>query len=86
MLAAFAGAFGLMFQIADEIADATASAQDTGKDRQQGNATYATVLGLAAARRRQASAHDRSARALASASGHTNNLAALMHGFAPQAA
>ncbi len=89
-LAAFAGAFGLMFQIADDIADATASAADTGKsagkDRQQGKATYATVLGLAAARRRHASAHARAARALASASGRTDNLAALMRDYAPQAA
>lgn len=51
----WAAAFGLAFQIADDIADETESAATTGKspgsDRSAGGTSYVTVLGLPQARK-----------------------------------
>lgn len=52
----FGAALGLAFQIADDILDATATAQDLGKspgkDAEAGKLTYVTLYGLDAARTR----------------------------------
>ncbi|HEY9721169.1 MAG TPA: farnesyl diphosphate synthase [Oscillatoriaceae cyanobacterium] len=54
----FAEALGLAFQIADDIQDATCSAEELGKtpgkDQAAGKATYVALYGLAAARERLA--------------------------------
>ena len=53
-LARYGEALGLAFQIADDVLDATATAQalgkTPGKDAAQGKLTYVAVHGLAAAR------------------------------------
>ena len=71
----FAAAFGLMYQIGDDIADATGTAAQTGKntgrDRKLGKATYVTVLGLPAAAARLQEAGRQAAAALATMRGNT---------------
>jgi len=51
----FGEAIGLLFQIADDVLDATASSETlgktAGKDARQGKATYVSLLGLARARK-----------------------------------
>jgi geranylgeranyl pyrophosphate synthase len=51
----YGAAVGLLFQIADDILDVTASTDETGKsagkDAAQGKATYVSLLGLSEARR-----------------------------------
>jgi len=58
IFADFGASLGLAFQIADDILDATASAEDMGKspgkDADAGKRTYVTLFGLEAARRRLA--------------------------------
>ena len=67
-----------MYQIGDDIADATGSRAKTGKnagrDRSLGKATYVTVLGLEAAQARLAAAARTAAAALASVDGDTGRL------------
>jgi geranylgeranyl pyrophosphate synthase len=52
----FGGDLGFAFQVADDILDATSSAQDLGKspgkDEETGKLTYVTLFGLEAAQRR----------------------------------
>ncbi len=81
LFVAFGADLGLAFQIADDILDATASAEDLGKspgkDAAVGKLTYVTLFGLDRARRRLDEFEDRlveEARALEGADG---NLAAL---------
>jgi len=56
VLAEFGGGLGLAFQIADDILDATATAEDLGKspgkDADAGKLTYVTLYGLESARER----------------------------------
>ncbi|MCY4325668.1 MAG: polyprenyl synthetase family protein [Betaproteobacteria bacterium] len=77
----FAAAFGLMYQIGDDIADATATAaatgKNTGRDRKLGKATYATILGLPAAAQRHRKAAAAAAAALAAVPGNTGLLAGI---------
>lgn len=58
VFAELGAALGLAFQIADDILDATATAEDLGKspgkDAKAGKLTYVTLFGLADARRRLA--------------------------------
>lgn len=57
----FGDAVGLLFQITDDILDATASSQmlgkSAGKDAAQGKATYVSLLGLAQARATAGATH-----------------------------
>ena len=65
----FGRAVGLLFQIADDILDATASSEalgkSAGKDAAQSKATYVSVLGLARARELSAEIHEIAVQALA---------------------
>ena len=82
----FAAAFGLMYQIGDDIADATATAAETGKntgrDRKLGKATYVTILGLPAAAGRGQAAGRRAAAALAAVAGDTGHLEGICRSLA----
>jgi len=57
----FGEAVGLLFQITDDILDATASSEalgkSAGKDAAQGKATYVSLLGLAGARAKAGATH-----------------------------
>ena len=70
-----------MYQIGDDIADATATAaatgKNTGRDRKLGKATYATILGLPAAAQRHRKAAAAAAAALAAVPGNTGLLAGI---------
>ena len=69
-LGRYGRAIGLAFQIADDILDATASAEELGKnpsDEELDKATYVSLYGLEEARRRARSEVDRSLEALSSA-------------------
>jgi len=68
-LAAFARAFGLAFQIADDLLDATGDETTTGKrvgkDAEAGKATFVSLLGADEARRRATGLIDEAKAALA---------------------
>ncbi|MDQ6966843.1 MAG: polyprenyl synthetase family protein, partial [Mariprofundaceae bacterium] len=57
----FGEAIGLLFQITDDILDATASSEalgkSAGKDAAQGKATYVSLLGLEQAKQKAADTH-----------------------------
>jgi geranylgeranyl diphosphate synthase type II len=81
-LAAFAAELGLLFQIVDDVLDATGSDDSLGKpagsDERQGRRTYVSVLGLAGARER-AERCERAARAeLSRVRGETGTLVAVL--------
>lgn len=65
----FGRAVGLLFQVADDILDATASSEalgkSAGKDAAQSKATYVSVLGLARAQELAAEIHEIAVQALA---------------------
>jgi geranylgeranyl diphosphate synthase type II len=71
-------AFGLAFQIADDVLDATASTEALGKtarlDAALSKSTYASALGIAAARSKGESLVDQGVRALQSAKLRTPHL------------
>ncbi len=80
-------AVGLLFQIADDILDATASSEalgkSAGKDAAQSKATYVSVLGLARARELAAEIHEIAVQALAPLGDKgepLNQLAGYIHG------
>lgn len=74
-LEAFADAYGLLFQITDDILDTTGDAQalgkSVGKDAREGKTTYVTLLGLPEAQRRAKAAYDDAQAALAALKGDT---------------
>jgi geranylgeranyl diphosphate synthase type II len=81
-LAAFAAELGLLFQIVDDVLDATGSDDSLGKpagsDERQGRRTYVSVLGLDGARKR-AERCERAARAeLSRVRGETGTLVAVL--------
>jgi geranylgeranyl pyrophosphate synthase len=81
-LAAFAAALGLLFQIVDDVLDATGSEASLGKragaDARLGRQSYVSVLGLSDARERAAGC-ERTARAqLARVAGETGPLVAVL--------
>ncbi|MDX6569180.1 MAG: geranylgeranyl diphosphate synthase, type [Gaiellales bacterium] len=81
-LGAFAGELGLLFQIVDDVLDATGSDDSLGKpagsDERQGRRTYVSLLGLAGARER-AERCERAARAeLSRVRGETRTLVAVL--------
>jgi geranylgeranyl diphosphate synthase type II len=81
-LAAFAAELGLLFQIVDDVLDATGSDDSLGKpagsDERKGRRTYVSVLGLAGARER-AERCERAARAeLSRVRGETGTLVAVL--------
>lgn len=79
----FGQAFGLCFQIADDLLDAegdeTAVGKRVGKDAARGKLTYPTVLGAAEARRRAIGLADEAAAAAAELGEPAAELAALAH-------
>ena len=79
-LAAYAAALGLAFQIADDILDVTGDPEKTGKrlnkDAAAGKATFVSLLGLEAARRRAADLVAEAEAALAPYAGAQNLIAA----------
>ena len=83
MLAAFGKAFGLAFQIADDILDAegteAAMGKRVGKDAQRGKLTYPTVAGVASARERARNLATEAAAAVAPLGEPAAGLAALAH-------
>lgn len=85
-LTAYAEAFGLAFQIVDDILDVTGDAErmgrPRGRDRERGKATFVSVHGLAAARQQVADLVEQALAALtdlAAAGVATDALAALIH-------
>jgi geranylgeranyl diphosphate synthase type II len=81
-LAAFAAELGLLFQIVDDVLDATGSDDSLGKpagsDERRGRRTYVSVLGLDGARQR-AERCERAARAeLSRVRGETGTLVAVL--------
>ncbi len=80
-LTRYAEAVGLAFQIADDILNATASAEQLGKaagsDAQRGKATYVRVFGLEPARRQAATLVDEAIAALRNLPGNLAPLAAI---------
>lgn len=74
----FARAFGLAFQIVDDILDVVGDTQATGKtlgvDRARGRRTYVDLYGLDGARRRAADAADEASSALAALGGRARRL------------
>jgi geranylgeranyl diphosphate synthase type II len=79
----FGRAFGLCFQIADDLLDAegdeAAVGKRVGKDAARGKLTYPTVLGAAEARRRAVALADEAAAAAAELGEPAAELAALAH-------
>jgi geranylgeranyl diphosphate synthase, type II len=79
----FGRAFGLCFQIADDLLDAegdeAAVGKRVGKDAARGKLTYPTVLGAAEARRRAVALADEAAVAAAELGEPAAELAALAH-------
>jgi geranylgeranyl diphosphate synthase type II len=79
----FGQAFGLCFQIADDLLDAegdeAAVGKRVGKDAARGKLTYPTVLGAAEARRRAVALADEAAAAVAELGEPAAELAALAH-------
>ena len=82
-LARFGRAFGVAFQIADDLLDAegteAAMGKRVGKDAQRGKLTYPTVAGMAAARDRARSLAAEAAAAVAPLGESAAGLAALAH-------
>ncbi len=80
---AFGEDLGLAFQIADDILDATASAdqlgKSPGKDQASGKLTYVTLFGLDSARRRLAEVEERMTSRADGLEGPDGELAALAH-------
>jgi geranylgeranyl diphosphate synthase type II len=81
-LASFASELGLLFQIVDDVLDATGSDESLGKpagsDERRGRMTYVTVLGLDGARRRIADCEHKARVELSRVSGETGTLAAVL--------
>ncbi len=79
----FGAGLGLAFQIADDILDATASAEDMGKspgkDADAGKLTYVTLFGLEAAQRRLAELESELADRAVSIEGPGGDLGAVAH-------
>ena len=77
----FGAGLGLAFQIADDILDATGTAQDLGKspgkDAESGKLTYVTLYGLENARRRLADLEERLVGQAAEIEGEDGDLAAI---------
>lgn len=73
-------AVGLLFQITDDILDATASSEDlgksAGKDAAQGKATYVSLLGLDLARQKASATHRAALEAAALLGEHGKSLQA----------
>jgi geranylgeranyl diphosphate synthase type II len=82
-LARFGRAFGVAFQIADDLLDAegteAAMGKRVGKDAQRGKLTYPTVAGAAAARERARALADEAAAAVAPLGEPAAELATLAH-------
>ncbi len=80
-LAAWGRGLGLLFQIADDILDATATAEELGKspgkDEAAGKLTYVTVYGLEVARQRMDELEHRLVEEAAALEGCNGTLAAL---------
>jgi geranylgeranyl diphosphate synthase, type II len=83
MLADFGRAFGLAFQIADDLLDAegneAAVGKRVGKDADRGKLTYPTVAGIAAARDRATALAAEAAAAVAPLGPEADTLASLAH-------
>jgi len=81
MLAAYGQAFGLAFQIADDILDAEGTeatvGKRVGKDVERGKLTFPSVIGLAASRERAADLAREAGEALASMGPAADDLARL---------
>ena len=77
----FGAGLGLAFQIADDILDATATADDLGKspgkDAEAGKLTYVTLYGLDSARERLAELEERLVSGAVEIEGEDGNLAAI---------
>jgi len=77
----FGAGLGLAFQIADDILDATGTAQDLGKspgkDAESGKLTYVTLYGLENARRRLADLEEQLVGQAAEIEGEDGDLAAI---------
>ena len=77
----FGAGLGLAFQIADDILDATATADDLGKspgkDAEAGKLTYVTLYGLDSARERLAELEERLISGAVEIEGEYGNLAAI---------
>jgi geranylgeranyl diphosphate synthase type II len=74
----FAEELGVLFQIVDDILDVTESDEQLGKphgsDERHGKLTYVSLFGLDRARELAAESHAKATRALAEASGETDDL------------
>ncbi len=81
-LASFAAELGLLFQIVDDVLDATGSDASLGKpagsDERRGRRTYVTVLGLEGARRRQEQCENAARASLSRISGEKKALVAVL--------
>jgi geranylgeranyl diphosphate synthase, type II len=81
-LAAFAAELGLLFQIVDDVLDATGSDDSLGKpagsDARRGRRTYVSVLGLAGAREHAARCEHAARAELSRVTGETGALAAIL--------
>jgi geranylgeranyl diphosphate synthase, type II len=81
-LATFAGELGLLFQIVDDVLDATGSDASLGKpagsDERRGRRTYVTVLGLEGARIRQEQCENAARASLSRISGEKKALVAVL--------
>jgi geranylgeranyl diphosphate synthase type II len=81
-LGSFAAELGLLFQIVDDVLDATGSDASLGKpagsDERRGRRTYVTVLGLAGARRRQEQCENAARASLSRISGEKKALVAVL--------
>jgi geranylgeranyl diphosphate synthase type II len=81
-LAAFASELGLLFQIVDDVLDATGSDDSLGKpagsDERQGRRTYVSVLGLAGARERAERCEHAARAELSRVRGETETLVAVL--------
>jgi geranylgeranyl diphosphate synthase, type II len=81
-LATFASELGLLFQIVDDVLDATGSDDSLGKpagsDERRGRRTYVSVLGLAGARERAERCEHAARAELSRVRGETETLAAVL--------